>query len=215
MSQLARILVGYRDDLDLTSRWWHRLVKVLFGLFTVPLFVALAFVIRQDEPTNRNNIVIIDNLKDYVERHPEMESSLPSFQALGRVGRVGQEGEVSAYYISPYRLFCSGNMKENVRGVRDFLRMAEGDYALSDDDSINVMKGAGVDSGQPQCIGKNDVDNPKREDTIVYRMSTPAIIASGVKAAAFSGAVLAVWLFVFLNFYYRGLVYIVCGPRQA
>jgi len=39
MKRLARMLVGYRDDLDLSGFWWHRLYRVLAAVSIVVLLL--------------------------------------------------------------------------------------------------------------------------------------------------------------------------------
>jgi hypothetical protein len=41
VKRLGRIVVGYRDDLELSTRWWHRLLKVCLIIGVPVLFVAI------------------------------------------------------------------------------------------------------------------------------------------------------------------------------
>lgn len=41
MKRLMRIAVGYRSDLNLSNRWWHRLYQVTTACLFVALFVML------------------------------------------------------------------------------------------------------------------------------------------------------------------------------
>lgn len=92
MRSIPRLLVGYRDDLDLSARWWHRLSKVFFVLSSAVLFISVVFGAQQDGPTNQQTVVIIDNLSDYTNKHPELAETISSFQSLGRVGQLNPTG---------------------------------------------------------------------------------------------------------------------------
>jgi hypothetical protein len=41
MPRISRVLFGYRDDVDLRTRWWHRMYQVVLTLSTVVVFVKL------------------------------------------------------------------------------------------------------------------------------------------------------------------------------
>ena len=41
MTRLISILTGYRDDLHLPTRWWHRLYRVVVAISVVAAFVWL------------------------------------------------------------------------------------------------------------------------------------------------------------------------------
>ena len=46
MIKLLRLLTGVRDDLDLQSHWWHRVIKVCSLLFVVVLGGGSAFFVK-------------------------------------------------------------------------------------------------------------------------------------------------------------------------
>ena len=64
--KLGRILFGFRDDLDLNQRWWHRLTKVAFVLSLIAVF--LWFLnIPADLPQGPGNIRIVETLAEYTK----------------------------------------------------------------------------------------------------------------------------------------------------
>jgi hypothetical protein len=74
MKRLARILVGYRDDLDLSGFWWHRLYRVLAA-------VSIVAVLLWRDDVNYKSMTVIGpdtlnadgTIKDFghvVEVHP-------------------------------------------------------------------------------------------------------------------------------------------------
>jgi hypothetical protein len=110
MKRLARILVGYRDDLHLASRWWHRLFKVLgtigliaLGGLTVPVLNSA----RQEPAVS--NVRILENLEEFTKKaKSEVSNTIPTFLELpGELGGI-KDGKV--IYISDDLLrkdFCS------------------------------------------------------------------------------------------------------------
>ena len=74
MKRLARILVGYRDDLDLPRLWWHRIYLVLATLLVVAVFLWRLGVnttsLTVIGPNTRNADGTIAEFGRVIETHP-------------------------------------------------------------------------------------------------------------------------------------------------
>ena len=114
MKKARRILFGYRDDLDLSSKWWHRLIKVLFVVISVMVAVTLLSLLYVDPAINRRNVVIVETLDSFNKKHPELASTIPAFERTGHLVKVAADGELTPYYMFSSDFFCSGNMAANV-----------------------------------------------------------------------------------------------------
>lgn len=57
--RLYRVLVGYRDDLDLADKWWHRLYHVLAFAICIGTPVAMAMNDNKTFQTPRNTILAL------------------------------------------------------------------------------------------------------------------------------------------------------------
>lgn len=214
MRTAGRFLFGFRTDIDLNQRWWHRLLKVVFSLGVIGLYGIVVVAIRQDEPANKDNVDIVEDLQAYNTKHPELRSTLSSFQGLGNVGRVDPSGEISSFYISPYELFCSGNMAASTREFRDFIRTVDSDYNYTEDQAEAFIKERKMDDGKPYCLGRTNANFPDQKDIVIYEMNQAATVRSWAKSAGVSTLAMGVLSLLVLNLYYRGMVYIICGPRK-
>src|SRR5262249_20812809 len=87
------LIFGFRDDIDLSSRWWHRLAKVVYGLL---VFAVLGFMwlfkddIKPD--ANLSNVEIIAGLNDAVLKGDKsVPNVIPTF--LSGPGELGSIDE--------------------------------------------------------------------------------------------------------------------------
>jgi hypothetical protein len=63
----------FRRDLNLPSRWWHRLAKVLFMFSTVFAVLISGLLFYELEAASAKHYKILKNLKDYFEEAVERE----------------------------------------------------------------------------------------------------------------------------------------------
>ncbi len=81
MSRVFRILFGFRTDIDLNQRWWHRLAKVAYvlGLVALGFWAAGIGVDFPDGDNNIDNIRIVETLADFTKAHPSDGDPVDSF----------------------------------------------------------------------------------------------------------------------------------------
>ena len=86
---MLRILIGYREDLELSTRWWHRLAKVLFVLVCTIATAALAigFAGVSYAPYERD-VIKTDSLRAMTKIAPDdVANTIPPF--LNAEGELG------------------------------------------------------------------------------------------------------------------------------
>jgi len=236
-----------RNDLPLAERWWHRLFKVLFILLTFSLGIGVvALIISQNKPTvTRSNIIILDNLRTYTLKHPELANSVPSFKRLGRIAKLTDEGRPKfSLNMSLYArdIMCSANFKAHPKKFRQFVRrvspdlnaktMTEGQTLIrklqeqpqqmnpeqreQHKQRLREIVGAfPIDKDPVTCIAKIDRNFPNSDRIVAYDFTFGAWIGVWIMASLVAVVALVLWSLVILNVYYRGLIYIVYGKPSS
>src|SRR6266850_2149307 len=84
---LGPFITGRRDDLDLNSRWWHRLLKVVFILIMLLVSAIAAYESSGLMPTpTQTNVTVLQTLGDFSLKSTA-DNTIPVF--LKQSGRVG------------------------------------------------------------------------------------------------------------------------------
>jgi hypothetical protein len=130
MTRIARWLVGYRDDLDLTSKWWHRLAKVVFFLFTVLVGLVSGFFVfdyayyeesQAGWPANQVNV--ITDLESFTVQHPAMADTFSAFRLTERIGER-RDGRIKRVTPGESDAFCNAKLSEHRADLAKFLGVA-------------------------------------------------------------------------------------------
>jgi hypothetical protein len=207
------LLFGFRDDIDLNQRWWHRLFKVLFLLAIGAVGVMLTMVSLEMSP-NTGNIEALKTLPDFTkERASADTNAAPEFVNLpGELGQILEDGGV--YYIGREQVEQMQCSRENAEW-KDVpvaqTREAPDDF-IPDSRPIPDHVDAPAEGGL--CVvpaSAHMLSDIKSSDVIVkFGFRTSAKLYEASKALGITAAL----AFVAMNFYYRGLVYIICGPQR-
>src|SRR5688572_7170101 len=90
--KLMDLIFGIRRDLNLDSRWWHRLAKVAFFVSTAALGL---WWYAQTPPVNLSRelgeVDLGESLQAFMERNPTTREPLQAFYSLP--GPTGQKSE--------------------------------------------------------------------------------------------------------------------------
>ena len=218
MKSFARWLFGLRDDLDLDQRWWHRLLKVVFVLGACVVIAFGALMVSRTEPeTTMDNVRVLTDLGRFSKTSDEKSNAILAFlKAPGTLGRLGSESEridyISSYtlekgWCAPYQFGyvdeqTNKPLKEQKSGYSYTLRPIPTDTSdkESNDEHAN-------------CWLATDLDVAHTSDVIKYEFTEEAARRAKLTAGAqWLGGILVAWL-ILGNLYYRGLVFIICGPR--
>lgn len=208
--RLARIMFGYRDDLDLATRWWHRLLKVTSVLGALCLTGFVFLVLRSPVPITAADVTVLANVRDYTKAHPELITTVPAFEALGRVARRTKEQRIIPYFIPYDSLYCNADLESHADEVANFMTRTSG-TTFSTEGARAFLRSDGT---KGVCVGKGGPDDPDLGDVLAVKATVSATVrtAAILFVEVFGGVLILSGIVV--NLYYRGLVYIICGPRK-
>ena len=219
MHAAARILIGYRDDLDLSTRWWHRLLVVLgvLGLLVFGGVTGLLFSSDRYEP-QVSDVRIIDNLRAFTKRAKrDVPNTIPDFLALpGELGGIKDGRKV--VFVSGYSLeksVCSADLSANAVKVTELINSHSGKSTkvseLTDFLAKEEEQRKPTDEKR-YCILNGDI-GMMSDEIIKYELTTLAEFKGWTRVVLLTTATVLSLIFVTTNVYYRGLVYVICGPR--
>ena len=223
-----RWLVGFRDDLDLSVYWWHRLLKVLWLLGIFAYAAGAAWLLQFTEPRPaRDNIEVIARLRDYSASRTDVPNAVPAFAALGSVGLLSQGGDgVDPWPAQPSlasQVFCSHALANYPAEQLAFIRanswtvggVPPQDLQLAQVEAWLAAAAERQGSIKPgSCLDPNDI-LPTDVDTVVaFRYTDGARLAAWLSRLVLFGLVLVALMLVTLNLYYRGVVYTMFGGRK-
>jgi hypothetical protein len=215
--KLGRWLFGFRDDVDLDQRWWHRLAKVTFVLLCVVVAVLVAIMNdRAPKPTG-GNIRIVETLNDYAKGHKNVASLMPGFATgPGIVGTLNDDGSVTQQYALESYVFCSWDLSAHPEEELAFLN--EHFASRYPNTTVEEVKKWMTEAGQiptPACMDPDNVVPGQPASKIVrYGFTTQAQMSRWATTGLTTFLWAALVAFVTMNVYYRGLVFIICGPRK-
>jgi hypothetical protein len=191
MRRAFRILVGYRDDIALNQRWWHRVFQVV-GILA---FVIFGFIIGDAESKKQPvrprvaDVEVLDTLEGFVaSRYASKEKDaldpgkfvmFDTFIGLRDNNYISNE--VNEYDLILGKCWA---VKEEIK---------EGTYGPT----------------QIACPGLKNINQIVR-----YRLNCSGLFKAWIRGGATALGIMSMVALVALNLYYRGLVYIICGPRK-
>lgn len=137
MGRIARWLVGYRDDLDLPSKWWHRLAKVVFFLLVAAITLAWGGFVFNDTYHAETQVgwpagqvSVTTDLESFTVQHPEMANAVSAFRLIESVGVrdvsgvKGRDGRIKRMTLSESDAFCNSKLSEHRADLAKFLGAA-------------------------------------------------------------------------------------------
>jgi hypothetical protein len=218
---LLRVLIGLRDDLDLPSRWWHRLTKVMFVLAVVLGWGFLTVVAHRQPMLDASNTVVLQTLREYMEANKQIPNALPSSVAQpGRVGVRTSDGKLEERLFLETQIFCSWDLLAHPEEEARFLSVNHpGEFSNVTVPQVKQwMKEAQAEINAGSCMDPADVI-PNNVDSLSasivrFEITGTAEAMSWVRAFGEVGMYVAPFLLVLMNVYYRGIVYVICGPRK-
>lgn len=216
MRNVLRAAFGGRRDPSLENRWWHRLSKVFFVVSSVVVFL-IAMVVSFDDPARRReNVRVIDTLRNYTQTHPELANSVPSFRGLGRVGVLTDSGRVGFLYLSENDVMCSSNLEAHPKEVGQFLRRGDpGTHSEMDTNGAVAWLKERREAGRSTpCIAEKSLELPSTDKIVAWTFTPEAWVAAYARAAGIGALAFLCYALVALNLYYRGFIYIILGSRS-
>lgn len=219
---LAKMLLGYRDDLDLASRWWHRLMKVV-GIIAVILVGGFVFVLLSSSPyyPKESEIERIVSLREMTQKAPsDLVNTIPVF--LGIEGELGALKDGRINFVSEYSLgkgVCSADLAANADAVAAELNEAAipgGNYSAHDIRSMMERDAKELKPGEDKryCIYDGEAVPFMSSEIIKYKRTWKATARQYGSASIWTLAWMAAFSLIALNLYYRGVIYIAFGKRR-
>ncbi|MEQ1869138.1 MAG: hypothetical protein ABL961_03845 [Vicinamibacterales bacterium] len=223
--KLLRLLTGVRDDLDLQSHWWHRLLKVCSLLFVVVLGGGAILILQSDRPQlDINDVEIVANLRDFTKKaSPDIVNTIPSFLALpGELGGVKKDGHVdlvSEWFLSN-ESFCSADLSKQAAAYAEKLNAREYDRtkhftAEKIVEIVNSERRKLKPGEEIRYCGISEVVGFASDAIVKYKPKLPIVARRWTGIAWRTMLLLLVSSLVAMNLYFRGFVYVLCGPRNV
>jgi hypothetical protein len=220
--RIARFLFGYRDDLDLAGRWWHRLITVVFacGMLIVAAMAVLAFLNRPYFP-RKADITPIIALRQMTKQAPaDVSNTIPDFLKID--GDLGALKDGRLHPVNEAALLngiCSSNLRQHLDELAqalnrvppvstDITAAIAGEFLTKSDSDLKPG------DERRYCWYDADAVPFMSSDILKYRRTWKAYARQYSIIALKTGGTLATLAWLLSTFYYRGVVYIVCGGRK-
>ncbi|MGH9346485.1 MAG: hypothetical protein ACRD26_04380, partial [Vicinamibacterales bacterium] len=117
----------------------------------------------------------------------------------------------------PFSFFHKIRDTSHLNALAQYLRPTAGAGRPTEDDALNVLRTLNVERGVPAsgytCL---EITNgtPAPTEIVGWEHTLRAQVIGNAQKYGLLLVVQAVFCLVVMNLYYRGLVYIVCGPRK-
>ena len=221
MNYALRILLGFRTDIDLNQLWWHRLARVAYalGVVALGLWGAGLPVSFPDDDDGVDNIRIVETLADFTKAHPEAADPVESFDRVYgyRYGRREAGGTVG-FVVFAANLYCSVNPYDHLYEITQHIRPNSiGGRSPTEADALALLEFLNIPKRDPlgySCISFDDKVPPPTE-IVGWEYTARAKLIGYLQHFALLALMCGVLSVIILNLYYRGFVYVVCGPRRA
>lgn len=212
-----RILYGYRDDLNLSERWWHRLLFVL-ATIVVLLVAGITFVTYLDGAVAAAKTVETkDTYIDFVKRNAKDTQEIWSISLFASgetthcVTPTDDDTLIRSYTDGAENSFCT-----KPEFVNDLLAQTIRIYGEKADVSQNSL----LESDMNRNHGVVCVISAKFPDCAIESIKTTQIVdhpisdfARGEIAGATTMSIIMSALFI-ANIYHRVFLYIIFGKRK-
>lgn len=210
--------LGYRYDIDLTERWWHRLFKVLYFVVFGLVLTFLAFLAFEADPERQlENVEITGYLDEFLARaDPSVPNVVPAFMVLpGDTALLRANGDLA--YLSSYSLgrsWCTPDAIRHVEATAEHLTERSYGRRVPASDVLASIKNVSQESAPRLCWFDSGMSGSNLAEIVKFRFTQTAVWRA--RATFFFKAIGYALLahFIVANFYYRGVVYVIAGPRR-
>ncbi len=210
---MLRLLFGFRSDLDLSSRWWHRVAKVGYSMLVLLLLGFLWLIKDTMKPdATFDNVKIIARLNNALAQADKTVPNVISgfLSTPGEVGRFNRT-TLSIQWVSEYDLgksWCTPDAYRHFNATVEHLNERRyGADKVSPSAVLSNIKSVASEDNARLCWMESSLETA--DNIVKYEFTRKAIVVKWLEVS-FYWAVANV---ILLNLYYRGVVYIICGPR--
>lgn len=214
--RLLKALSGYRDDLALEARWWHRAINVLIALILLAVFATVLMVSRVKPRVGTDEMLVVENLSAFIEKNPTAKDALGPFERLGETAKLNDDGTLSQLWLSPFEIFCSGDLRQSGEELAKFLRSADPENHLraTPESAMKWLENAGG-PGAGNCVELNAANYPPLEKIVAAQPAAAAVAKRWAWAVAIAAGVTLTLAMLVFNAYHRVLLYVVFGRRKS
>jgi hypothetical protein len=203
-------LFGFRRDLKLNNKWWHRLAQVIFTITLVIFFVLSTLSFQSLLPDKSWNTDVLFSIDDYATFSLEDNAVSAFMDSEGKLGCKGNEGiEYLSTYTLKKKAVCNTDLVENIDTVISELQKLD----LMPDVSAATLRDPLLERideiGANNCLIHTDVDC-SAFDIVKYEYNHYRYL-SIIVLGGLTSIILSLLL---LNIYYRGFVYIIFGKKK-
>ena len=220
MAKLFRVVVGYRDDLNLPGRWWHRLLRVVTVLIALVIAAPSYFITEESLRSGRvryENVKFNAFMKDSIAQKDQV-IELADMVAAGDTASCGQGGQVHTLYDFQEfvkNTFCVAldNREVVISTVR---RKHPDEYRDLTDDQVYLKVTEGEPpKGQYACYEGPGLPCSLDRIALTNRVQDPLVSAdyAMLLAATIGWPLLA--LTVFAALYHRVVLWVAFGSRRT
>lgn len=215
-------LVGKRTDIDLRTKWWHRLVSVLYLVaFALVSLIALAVAWSSAVPAaTESSVVIYETLQDVADRAAPTENFAATF--ANRPGRLGlRQANGTIDYLSEYGMrdtVCMRKPLDGLEEVASTLNRRSYTQAYSAEAIGRSLRQKYGDKAEGICwydSGVSSLSDRSWRDAVKYDFTWLATANATFTYLSWTVVGLFAAHMLFSLVYYRGIVYIIVGPRQT
>lgn len=211
---LLGILVGVREDLPLYRKWWHRLA--IAGAWFSSIFVVLVVTTigaqrQKVEVTTQTTLSL--PLLSFTKGRPGV-TTLENLRALSGVGIVQADGHVDPLprVGGPEDIRCSTPAAYKAGESFTFADPKKPAEKLS---YRAISDSADQPPDEPRhCAATRAYASLTADRIVAYQFDSSVLRRTVAKGAWYGALALPVWLFLYWNVYYRGLVPIYARRRS-
>jgi hypothetical protein len=210
--------LGYRTDIDLSERWWHRLFKVLYFTLFGLVLTFLAFLAYEADPERRlGNVEITGRLDDILNRaDPSVPNVIPAFMLLpGDTALLRPNGDLDyLFWYNVEKSWCTPDAIRHVEATAEHLTERSFGRQVSTSDVLAGIRKVTQESAPRLCWFDSGMSESNLAEVVKFQFTQTA--AWQAKATFFLKAIGYSLLahFILANIYYRGVVYVIAGPRR-
>jgi hypothetical protein len=199
--------LGYRYDIDLNERWWHRLFKVFYFIVFGLVFTFFAFLAYDADPERRlENVEITGRLDEFLARtNPSVPNVIPGFMLLpGDTALLRPNGELD--YLFSYNLeksWCTPDAIRHLEATAEHLTQRAFGRTVETTEVLASIKKVSQDDAPQLCWFDSGMSEANMNEVVKFQFTPTA--AWKAKAEFFFQVVGYSMLahFTLANIYYR------------
>jgi hypothetical protein len=227
--RVIELIFGIRRDLELRGRWWHRVAQVVF-VASLAAVAALAYVGADRWFTlqpRKGNIKVSEKLVDFTKSSDRKGNTVPRFalkaEQTGLQLGIPEEfsDRIALVDSGAFSLiYCAKAIEEPDGELRKILNALladaeiDGGAKLWERWKVAVDKRDAGPEGRFYCVWNTKEFKPRAANMVSFSYTAEALETRQRQVWQTVAGIVALYAFVALNTYYRGVVYVVCGPRK-